>query len=110
MNMSSYRRHRSTSEWLIELGASIRLRRIQAEMTQDDLARLAGISGVALKHLETGSGANLASLVKVVRALGCEDWLASLTPPLSPAVSPLQLLREQQRTGQGRRRVRKRHI
>ena len=107
MNMSSYRRHRSTSEWLIELGASIRLRRIQAEMTQDDLARLAGISGGALNHLETGSGANLASLVKVVRALGCEDWLASLTPPLSPAVSPLQLLREQQRTGQGRRRVRK---
>ncbi len=103
MNMP---RRRTTSEWLQELGTGLRLRRMRAELTQEDLARLAGVSEGALKHLESGTGANLTSLVKVVRALGCEDWLAALTPPPQPAVSPLQVLREQRKAAHQRRRVR----
>jgi hypothetical protein len=45
----------------------------------------------------------------VVRALGAEDWLAALAPPAEPAVSPMQLLRQQQRAAAtARQRVRRR--
>jgi transcriptional regulator with XRE-family HTH domain len=77
-------------------------------MTQEDLARRAGVSLGAVKNLESGAGANLTSLVKVVRALGREDWLAALVPPPEPAVSPIRMLRESQKTPRERRRVRRR--
>ena len=77
-------------------------------MTQEDLANRAGVSLGALKNIESGAGANLTSLVKVVRALGREDWLAALLPPAEPAVSPVRMLRERQRTPRERRRVRRR--
>lgn len=105
MNETTYRR--TTSEWLQELGAGLRRSRIRAELTQEELARRAGVSLSALKHLEAGAGANLTSLVKVVRSLGREDWLAGLVPPAEPTVSPLQLLHDQQSRHE-RRRVRKR--
>ena len=101
------RGRRTTEEWLAELGTSLRQRRLRAELTQEDLARLAGLGLSSVKHLESGQGANLASLVKVVRALGAEDWLAALALPDDPAVSPMQLLHQQQRAAP-RRRVRKR--
>ncbi|MGP0031655.1 MAG: helix-turn-helix domain-containing protein [Acidimicrobiales bacterium] len=92
---------------MTEIGTSLRDRRIRAQLTQEDLARRAGVGLSALKHLESGAGANLGSLVKVVRALGAEDWLAALAPPAEPAVSPMQLLRQQQKARPPRRRVRK---
>jgi transcriptional regulator with XRE-family HTH domain len=96
---------RTTSEWLEQLGSGLRRRRIRADITQEDLAREAGVSVSALKHLESGRGANLTSFVKVLRALGGEDWLDSLVEPVEPAVSPIQLLRERQRGRRGRQRV-----
>ncbi len=103
VNEATYRR--TTSEWLRELGVGMRRTRIRAELTQEELARRSGVSLSAVKHLEAGAGANLTSLVKVVRALGREDWLAALGPPAEPTVSPVQLLREQQSRHE-RRRVR----
>jgi DNA-binding XRE family transcriptional regulator len=88
---------RTTQEWLERLGGSLRLRRVAAGLTQEDLATQAGIGLSAVKHLESGQGANLTSFVKAVRALGGEDWLIALAPPAEPAVSPMQLLRERQR-------------
>jgi transcriptional regulator with XRE-family HTH domain len=98
---------RTTSEWLEEIGSNIRARRVAAGVTQEELARRAGLGLGALKHLESGAGANLTTLVKVVRALGAEDWLISLAPPPEPAVSPMQLLRERRRAAPVRQRVRK---
>ena len=74
---------RTTQEWLDRIGGSLRQRRLRA-LTQEDLARLAGLGLSSVKHLESGQGANLASLVKVVRALGAEDWLAALALPDDP--------------------------
>jgi len=99
---------RTTEEWLEELGAGLRDRRIRAELTQEELARQADLGLSAVKNLESGEGANLTSLVKVVRALGAEDWLAALAPPAEPAVSPMQLLRQQRRAAPVRQRVRRR--
>jgi transcriptional regulator with XRE-family HTH domain len=103
MDMNTDRR-RTTTEWLEELGTALRARRIEAGLTQDELADRADVSIGALKNLETGSGANLTTLVKTVRALGREDWLAALAPK-APQVSPMQLYRERQ--GHARQRVRR---
>jgi len=97
---------RTTSEWLEHLGAQVRRRRIMAALTQEELAALADISVSAVANLETGAGANLSTLVKVVRALGATDWLDALGPP-QPAVSPIQMLRNERQAGRPRQRVRK---
>jgi transcriptional regulator with XRE-family HTH domain len=105
------RNQRLTSEdWLKELGTALRQRRFGARLTQEELARRADVALSALKNLESGAGANLTSLVKVVRALGCEDWLAALALTPEPTVSPMELLRQRRRQHKeaptGRRRVR----
>lgn len=98
---------RTTQEWLEELGGNIRARRVIEGVTQEELARRAGLGLGALKHLESGAGANLTTLVKVVRALGAEEWLTALAPPPEPTVSPMQLLRERRRAAPVRQRVRR---
>jgi len=100
---------RTTREWLEELGNEVRVLRIRSRVTQEELARRAGLGLSALKHLESGAGANLTTLVKVVRALGAESWLAALAPPapVEPAVSPMQMLRERRRAAPVRQRVRR---
>ena len=98
---------RTTQEWLRELGGNIRARRVGMGVTQEELARRAGLGLGALKHLESGAGANLTTLVKVVRALGAEEWLTALAPPPEPTLSPMQLLRERRGAPPVRQRVRK---
>lgn len=90
------------------IGLALRQRRIALGLTQAELADRAEVSLSVIKHLEQGQGANLTSLVKVARMLGAEDWLAALVPAPEPAVSPMQLLREQRRAASPRRRVRAR--
>jgi transcriptional regulator with XRE-family HTH domain len=88
------------------MGTDLRDRRVRADLTQEELARRADIGLSALKHLESGAGTNLTTLIKAVRALGAEDWLAALAPPPKPTVSPMQLLLAQRRSPT-RQRVRR---
>jgi hypothetical protein len=44
-----------------------------------------------VKRLESGRGATIRSLVKVLRTLGRADWIQALAPAVS--ISPLQLLK-----------------
>ncbi len=60
-----------------------------------ELAGSADVSLGALHNLETGSGATVRTLVRVVRALDRTDWLDALAPQVG--VSPMQMLRERQR-------------
>jgi transcriptional regulator with XRE-family HTH domain len=98
---------RTTDEWLREIGTGLRDRRIRSRLTQEELAHLAGLGLSSIKHLESGAGANLTTLIKTVRALGAEDWLAALAPPAQPEISPMQLLRQQRRAPVSRQRVRR---
>jgi len=94
------------------LGRSIRGRRIAAGFTQVELAGRADVSLGALRHLESGAGANTTTLVKVLRALGATGWLDALAPP-PPQFSPLAELAAHERTPsrspKGPQRVRRRH-
>lgn len=80
---------KTVSEWEAELGHQIRNYRLRANITQIELAESAGVSLSALKNLESGKGATLKSLIKVIRMLGRTDWLESLAPVVT--ISPLQL-------------------
>ncbi|MGE3620737.1 MAG: helix-turn-helix domain-containing protein [Acidimicrobiia bacterium] len=78
----------------VTLGRHLRARRIAAGLSQVELAERANVSIGALRHLEAGAGANVTTLVKVVVALGAEDWLERLAPPPEP-FSPMDVLARQ---------------
>lgn len=73
-------------------GEHVRRARLLADIDQRALAEAANISPTTLMKLEKGQGSTLTTLIKVLRALGREDWLETLEP--APAVSPLALSRE----------------
>ena len=85
---------RTTDEWSAELGAQLRQLRLRKQIDQKQLSEMAGVALNAVKNLESGKGATLSSLIKILRALGRADWLQSLAPPVS--ISPLQLLKAKQ--------------
>ncbi|MCB9379844.1 MAG: helix-turn-helix transcriptional regulator [Acidimicrobiaceae bacterium] len=90
-----------------QIGEHLRARRLAARWSQAELADLANVSIGALQHLESGAGANVTTLVKVVHALGAEAWFQQLAP--TPSFSPLQLAeqRRQEREAPARRVRRK---
>jgi transcriptional regulator with XRE-family HTH domain len=85
---------RTMDEWSAELGAQLRQLRLRKQIEQKQLSEMAGVALNAVKNLESGKGATVSSLIKVLRALGRADWLQSLAPPVS--ISPLQLLKAKQ--------------
>jgi transcriptional regulator with XRE-family HTH domain len=98
---------RNSAELEQLLGSRLRELRILRNLDQVSLAERAGVSLNALKHLESGKGARVNSLIKVVRALDRTDWLDTLAPTVS--ISPMQMLkRESREPKRARRRVRRR--
>lgn len=93
---------RTSLEWEQWLGSQVREARLLGGLTQRALAVRAAVSVSALSKLENGTGSEVRTLVKVVRALGRVDWLSSLAPPIR--VSPMQMLRDERRS-QPRRRA-----
>ena len=77
-------------EWESELGRQIRMLRLRQNLDQQQLADRAGIALNAVKHLESGKGATLRSLVSALRVLNRVDWLRALAPAVS--ISPVQML------------------
>lgn len=82
---------RTIGEWEIELGEQVRAIRLRANLDQVTLAERAGAGLTAVKNLESGKGATVKTLIKILRALGRADWLASLAPPVG--ISPLRMLK-----------------
>jgi len=74
-----------------QFGARLRAVRIAQGVTQADLARHANVSRSAMSNLESGDGSSLSTVVKVLIALGRQDWLLSLDVP-EEAFNPLDLL------------------
>jgi transcriptional regulator with XRE-family HTH domain len=85
-----------------KLGTRLRELRLLKNIDQKTLAARAGVSLNALKHLESGKGARVHSLVKVLRALERADWLETLAPTVS--ISPMQMLKHGRREPKRARR------
>jgi transcriptional regulator with XRE-family HTH domain len=81
----------TTEEWAAEVGKQLRQLRLRKEIDQKQLSEMAGVALNAVKNLESGTGATLSSLIRVLRALERAEWLKSLAPDVS--ISPLQLLK-----------------
>ncbi|MBN2562802.1 MAG: helix-turn-helix transcriptional regulator [Phycisphaerae bacterium] len=90
---------------LEEIGRRVQIHRLNANLSQRQVADKAGVSRRALQNLEGGRVCTLALLVRVLRAMGRMDALDAFLP--EPGLSPLQLAklkgRERRRAG-GRRR------
>ncbi len=98
---------KTTAELEKQLGVDVRRVRHLRQLTQAELAERANVSLSAVKYLEAGRGSSLSTLVRVARALGRTEWLASFAPP-EPAFSPLAVLRAtEQAQGRTPKRVRR---
>jgi len=101
--MDFERRYRTIDQWEAVLGDQVRQVRITQNLDQAQLANLADVSVGAVSNLERGKGSSLRTLIGVLRALGRTDWLESLAPVVG--VSPMQMLRNKQKTSQPRVRA-----
>jgi transcriptional regulator with XRE-family HTH domain len=90
---------------LDEIGGRLERRRIDAGLTQAQLADEAGISKRTVERIEAGQSTDFVMLLRVLRALQLTDTLEQLVPDLPQ--SPLALLkgrgRERKRVGRSRR-------
>lgn len=84
-----------TQRWEQHLGEQVRRARQREQYSQSDLAKRANVNRNSVSALERGQGSSLATLIRVVRALGLTNWLDELAPDTGP--SPLELLQQQQK-------------
>ena len=99
------------TEWEAELGNHLRSLRLRMDLDQRQLAARAGVGLNAVKNLESGKGATVRSLIRVLRALDRTDWLSALAPQVT--VSPLQVLKAKhprQRAARKRPNLGKPHV
>ena len=92
----------SAEELELTVGDSIKALRLQKNLARDSLAAQAGVSMSALRHLESGQGSNLTTLIRAVRALGRQDWLLSLAPRIT--INPLHMVQSHAARQRARRK------
>ena len=94
----------TTKEILREVGERLQRFRIQRNVTQAKLAKIAGVGHATVKRAEAGENVRLATIVKILRALGRVEALDSFLP--EPLVSPIRLADQRERKRQRARRSR----
>ena len=89
---------------LHELATRLERRRIDANLTQAELAEQAGVSKRTIERMESGQSTDFALLIRTLRVLGLFGELDRLIPDLPQ--SPMSLLkqrgRERKRVGRAR--------
>ena len=98
---------RPIRHWLDRLSERLVQHRLNRNLTQDELARSAGISRRTLARLENGEPTQFENFLRTLIALGLEDGLERLVPDVPQ--SPLQQLGRSSRTRKratGRRKAR----
>jgi transcriptional regulator with XRE-family HTH domain len=80
------------------MGARLRHHRLERQWSQQDLATRAGIALNAVKNLESGGNATVASLVKVLQVLSLADELGEAFKPKAVlSIAELERLDQPQR-------------
>lgn len=82
------------------LGERVERQRIEAGLTQAELAERAGIGKRTLERVEAGHGAELVTLIRILRSLNALEGFERLLPELPP--SPIEQLKLR---GKQRKRV-----
>lgn len=76
---------------LKQLGERILQYRLNRNMTQEALAREAGVSGRTINRVEHGHSTQLSNLIRLLRSLGLLENMDALVP--KPAISPMQQMK-----------------
>jgi transcriptional regulator with XRE-family HTH domain len=76
---------------LIEIGSRIKHHRIKKNLTQLELANKSGLSRPAVSMIERGNGANLSSLIEILRMLDLLQNMEYLFP--EDEISPIELIK-----------------
>lgn len=79
----------NASKLLFKIGESLKGRRLQKNISQEELANISGVSLASITRLETGKGnTSLTNLLAIMKALKIADELKIIFPPpeLSPAL------------------------
>jgi len=85
-----------------EIGRRLRAYRLRQNVGTVELAARAGLNRNTVVNAEAGANPRIATVVKILRALGALDSIDAFLPP--PALSPLQLLKT---AGKPRQRARR---
>ncbi len=80
---------------LAELGDRLARHRLNRNLTQDQLAREAGVSKRTVVRLENGQSSQVTNLVRILRALDLLGNLDALVP--APLASPIEALKVKSR-------------
>jgi len=86
--------------WLDLLSERLVRHRLNLNLTQEELARAAGVSRRTLARLESGKPTQFENFLRILIALGLENGLTRLVPDVPQ--SPIQQLK---RAGRRRRRA-----
>lgn len=95
MNDISYKTAYSDAAILNEIGAFLKSKRIDQNLTQDEVAGRAAISRSTLSLVERGENIALANLLKILRVLDALYVLEQFRT--EPNISPLQLAKEDEK-------------
>ena len=74
---------------LSEIGMRVSRQRLNRNITQEDLARRAGVARIVVQRLEGGRGCTIENLIRILRTFGVLDQLDAFLP--EAGLSPLQL-------------------
>lgn len=80
---------------LAELGERLSRRRLNRNMTQEELAVASGVARRLVQRLEGGYGCSLENLMRILRALGMLGQLDAFLP--ESEISPLQMAKTRDR-------------
>ncbi len=81
----------SDEQILIQLTQRVKQRRLNLNITQEELSKRAGVHVQTIKNFESGKTTTLLTFVQILRAFGDLDALHTLFP--DPGISPIALLK-----------------
>ncbi len=92
---------------LAEIGVRLKRRRLNRNLTQQEVAEQAGLTRMTVGEFERGASSSMLTLVRILRVLEALDELESFLPDTGP--SPLQLAKLHGRQRQRASRKRSDH-
>lgn len=85
----------SSRVWLHDFGRALAQKRIGDCLTQDELARAAGVGKRTVERIEDGQSVQTANLIRVMHVLNILNQLTALKQQEAP--TPMQLLKAKKR-------------
>ena len=82
---------RSNSQIEEELGKRLKKRRLEMNLSQEEIAERSGLARRTITSIENGEGSTLTTLIAMLRALDALDTLESFLPDTGP--SPIAMLK-----------------